>query len=79
MEDGSIRRLHVSAPGKEGYPENDEGRQYSKTETNNEVFVYSRATNIIVDPHEVRAVLFLDRNSDFFGKDDEYGAPELHL
>lgn len=79
MEDGSIRRLHVSAPGKEGYPENDEVRQYSKTETNNEVFVYSRATNIIVDPHEVRAVLFLDRNSDFFGKDDEYGVPELPL
>ncbi len=41
------------------------------------MFVYSRATNIIVDPHEVRAVLFLDRNSDFFGKDDEYGVPEL--
>lgn len=41
------------------------------------MFVYSRATNIIVDPHEVRAVLFLDRNGDFFGKDDEYGVPEL--
>ncbi len=79
MEDGSIRRLHISAPGKSGYPENDEVRRYTKTETNNEVFVYSHATNIVVDPNEVSAILFLDRNSEYFGKDEEYGVPELPL
>ncbi|MCR5740254.1 MAG: M56 family metallopeptidase, partial [Lachnospiraceae bacterium] len=79
MEDGSIRRLHISAPGKSGYPENDEVRQYTKTETNNEVFVYSHATNIVVDPHEVSAILFLDKNSEYIGKDEEYGVPELPL
>ena len=43
------------------------------------MFVYSHATNIVVDPNEVSAILFLDSNSEYFGKDEEYGVPELPL
>ncbi|MBQ9322398.1 MAG: hypothetical protein IJ239_08635, partial [Eubacterium sp.] len=68
MEDGSIRRFSVTAPGMSGYVEDDD-----------QTFIYSHATNIIVDPFQVEAVLFLDRDSEYIGTDKEYGVKELPL
>ena len=68
MNDGSIKRFSINAPGRSGYEEGDD-----------QTFIYSHATNIIVDPFQVKAVLFLESDSEYIGTDEVYGTKELPL
>lgn len=68
MSDGSIKRFSINAPGRSGYDDGDD-----------QTFIYSHATNIIIDPFQVKAVLFLESDSEYIGSDEVYGIKELPL